>query len=245
MHRIFLPHEASLVLGIPLSLRKPPDRKAWSCTPSGNLSTSNTHKLLTASASKNIASTSNQDAQRKFQKGVWQMRVPNKIKHFIWRVFKNALPTKCNLMQCHITDSNLCEQCKEASEDSLHALCFCSQVAPVWQASQWFQTMISPPPLDFCDLLNRFLQVHDDLKTEIFAVTSWCIWNRPIALHFGRSAHPISRISSEASSMHQEFIAVQNEEPPRPPRDHGDASVAPSITKHHKSKFRRCYLQTR
>lgn len=132
---------------------------AWSCTPSGNFSTSSAYKLLPASASTNLAGSSNQDTQRSFWKGIWRMRVPNKIKHFIWRVCNNALPTKCNLVRRHITESDLCELCKEALEDSLHMLCFCSQVAPVWLSLQWFQTMISPPPLNFCDLLNRFMQV--------------------------------------------------------------------------------------
>nr|POE67696.1 hypothetical protein CFP56_13844 [Quercus suber] len=37
---MFLPHEASMILGIPLSLRKPPDRVVWAHTLSGEFSTS-------------------------------------------------------------------------------------------------------------------------------------------------------------------------------------------------------------
>ena len=66
VNRLFLPHEASLVLGIPLSHRKPSDRVSWSCTPSGEFSTSSAYKLLAAPTSTNRASSSNQDYQRSF-----------------------------------------------------------------------------------------------------------------------------------------------------------------------------------
>ena len=74
--------------------------------------------------------------------------------------------------------------------------------------------MISPPPLNFCDLLNKLLQVRDDLKTELFATIAWCLWNRRNALHFGRPANPMANISSVASALVQEFIASQIPEIP-------------------------------
>ena len=94
---VFLPYEAFMILAIPLSQRQPPDCVSWSCTPSGNFSTSSTYKLLAASASSEHASSSNQASQSGFWKRLWKMQVPNKIKHFVWRVCNNALPTKCNL----------------------------------------------------------------------------------------------------------------------------------------------------
>ena len=50
----------------------------------------------------------------------------------------------------------------------------------------WAKQAMNPPPLTFCDLFDRFLQVTDDFKKEIFAVAAWCLWNRRNALHFGR-----------------------------------------------------------
>ncbi|XP_075657106.1 uncharacterized protein LOC142627188 [Castanea sativa] len=126
--RVFLPHEASLVLGIPLSHRKPPNHVSWSCTPSEEFSTSSAYKLLTTSASTDQAISSNQANQRRIWKGIWKMQVPNKIKHFVWRIFNNALPTKCNLKRRHIIDSDLRELCKDTPEDALHAMCFYNQV---------------------------------------------------------------------------------------------------------------------
>ena len=136
---LFLPHEASLVLGIPFSHRKPSDRVSWSCTPSEEFNTSSAYKLLAAPTSTDRASSSNQDYQRSFWKGIWKLQIPNKIKHFIWRVCNNALPTNSNLKRRHIIDLDLCDLCKDALEDSLHALCFCCHIAPIWQPSNGFR----------------------------------------------------------------------------------------------------------
>ena len=136
VNHVFLPHEASMILSIPLSRRSPHDCVSWSCTPIGEFSTSSAYKLLAASTSTEHASASNQANQSTFWKHLWKMQVPNKIKHFVWRVCNNALPTKCNLKRRHIVESDVCELCKTNPKDALHALCFCSHVAPLWSPHQ-------------------------------------------------------------------------------------------------------------
>ena len=165
VNRAFLPHEASMILAIPLSRRQPSDCVSWSCTPSGNFSTSSAYKLLAAVASSDRASSSNQASQSSF----WKR---------LWRVCNDALPIKCNLKQRHIADSDVCELCNDAPEDALHALCFCNQVTLVWLTHHWFQSMISPSPLSFRDLLNKFKRVDDDFRPEMFVIISWSLWNR-------------------------------------------------------------------
>ena len=113
-----------------------------------------------------------------------------------------------------IVESDVCELCKVDSEDALHALCFCSHIAPVWLPHQWFQSMISPPPLNFCDLLNKFMQVGDELRPEMFATIKWSLWNRRNAIHFGREALPMAKVSSTACALLHDFINSQIPEAP-------------------------------
>lgn len=93
----FLPHEALMILGIPLSPRSPLDRVIWAHTQSGLFTTKSAYKLLVNSSTAGNAGSSVLDPQKRFWRGVWQLRVPEKIKHFMWRACNNALPTKCNL----------------------------------------------------------------------------------------------------------------------------------------------------
>ena len=58
------------------------------------------------------------------------------------------------------------------------------------------------------------MQVADELRPEMFATITWCLWNRRNALHFGREAHPISKISFVAIALLQDFISSQIPEAP-------------------------------
>ena len=68
---LFLPHEADMILGIPLSFRRPPDRIAWALTPSGIFTTCSAYKLIVSGAMNSFAGGSNLENYRKFWRGLW------------------------------------------------------------------------------------------------------------------------------------------------------------------------------
>lgn len=59
---------------------------------------------------------------------MWDLEVPSKIKNFVWRARKEALPVKKNLCRRKISQDGQCEICKVGGENCLHALFFCSDV---------------------------------------------------------------------------------------------------------------------
>ena len=134
VERFFLPHEANLILGIPLSKKLTPNRIIWGLMPSGMFLTSSVHKMLVACDVTNIAGSSSLVPQNQFWKGLWQSRVPNKVKHFARHVCHNALPTITNLYQHHINSSDICESYNDQPEDTLHALWLCKEVECVWNS---------------------------------------------------------------------------------------------------------------
>jgi len=64
VHQLFLPHEALMILGIPLSKRNLPDRIVWAQTPFGLFSTSCAYKLLMSSISAGLVDSSNLSPQK-------------------------------------------------------------------------------------------------------------------------------------------------------------------------------------
>ncbi|XP_023876411.1 uncharacterized protein LOC111988835 [Quercus suber] len=58
------------------------------------------------------------------------------------------------------------------------------------------------------------MQVGDDFKPEMFATITWSLWNRRNALHFGREALPITKISSAACTLLHDFINSQTPKAP-------------------------------
>ena len=63
-----------------------------------------------------------------FWREVWRLEVPSKVKNFVWRACKEALPTKANLCRRRIILEATYEACKEENEDVSHAIFFCSSV---------------------------------------------------------------------------------------------------------------------
>lgn len=54
---------------------------------------------------------------------IWSAHVPNKVKHFIWRVCSDSLPTQNNILLRNIYVANECYFCNERPETALHVLC--------------------------------------------------------------------------------------------------------------------------
>ena len=183
---LFLPHEADSILAIPLSLRRPPNRITWKHIPSGLFTTSSAYKLIVSCESMSNAGSSSVENHKKFWKSLWQLQMPNKIKNFVWRVCNEALPTKMNLYHRHVTDSNICDLCGEFPEDTVHAIWTCKEVAGVWSSLDWFHQSVLVQPVNYRELLARFMPSQDDYKAEIFAITGWYVWNRRNAIHFNR-----------------------------------------------------------
>jgi hypothetical protein len=65
-------------------------------------------------------------------KELWQMKVPSKIKIFLWRALHGIVPLKSILANKHIGTSGQCPVCMAAPEDVLHLLFQCTAAREVW-----------------------------------------------------------------------------------------------------------------
>ena len=108
----FSPHKATAILRIPLSSTRAEDKLIWTATPNGCYSTKSAYHLISTEAAKKIPGPSNTIAHKKFWLDIWQLKVPNKIRHFIWRAANRSLPKKKkkNLLQRNITANALCDR---------------------------------------------------------------------------------------------------------------------------------------
>ena len=69
-----------------------------------------------------LPSSSNTNEVKSFWKSIWRLKVPNKVKVFLWRTCSNALPTKVNLRKRKVLDSPMCDQCGCKVKDVLHTI---------------------------------------------------------------------------------------------------------------------------
>lgn len=114
--------EVEVIKSIPLSSSSPQDMLIWPFTPTGQYSVKSGYRFLHEGAALDQLTTKESVFWKK--KIVWGLEVPNKVKNFIWRPCKEALPTKANLCCRKIVQDALCENYKVRNEDGSHVFSF-------------------------------------------------------------------------------------------------------------------------
>ena len=123
------------------------------------------------------------------------MQVPQKVKNFIWRACRNAMPTKHALMKRTVIADSICERCRDEAKDPLHALWSCTELDIVWADQALWSFRNAMGFVDFKDLVSWI--VLEGKQLDIFAVTAWKIWSQRNQV----------RVQAPATTFHQ-IIAV-------------------------------------
>ncbi|KAJ1431750.1 Reverse transcriptase zinc-binding domain [Sesbania bispinosa] len=63
---------------------------------------------------------------------VWRLRAPEKVRHLIWLISHQAIPTNEKWWKCNLTTSPACGRCSHATEDVDHCLRSCLHAAELW-----------------------------------------------------------------------------------------------------------------
>ncbi|XP_057442323.1 uncharacterized protein LOC130734042 [Lotus japonicus] len=71
---------------------------------------------------------------------VWKLKVPEKVRVFVWLVLHNAIQVNQLRARCHMAADATCTRCSNSIEDALHCLRDCPQSWDLWQrlgATNW------------------------------------------------------------------------------------------------------------
>nr|POF08360.1 putative ribonuclease h protein [Quercus suber] len=216
----FLPSDASRIKAIPLSLTNCDDCVFWPRNPNGIFSVKSGYKLLMESELDDFLTTSDQSMSKKVWKGIWSLRIPNRVKSLMWRAGLDSLPTRANLRKRRLINEDTCPHCNLNSESSLHALWSCPSLLPIWKVHFEWLIKDSWNCRSLLDVFQLCLESSDLL--DLFAMISSLIWARRNQLRVGESAAPLDRICSMAVANLQEFRRAS------PPPLRSTPSVSPA-----------------
>lgn len=128
--------------------------------------------------------------------------MPHKVRHFVWRACRNALPTKNNLRHRKIIQEELCDECKGAPEIVGHVLWGCLKAKEAWECSKLVISGTMDVNASFQDVMWKLLMgtnVGDDHVAQA-ATTAWALWhNRNEVRHGGvrKSGQQVFRLASD------------------------------------------------
>lgn len=130
---IFPTNVVNRILTTPLRWTAGKDELWWPHTSNGILSVKSVYHALKGQKRllQNEPSTSSGISPFLWQT-IWNSKVPQKIKIFLWKVVHNILPVQQNLFKKRITRSNVCPICQKEMESIEHAFLRCDWTRPVW-----------------------------------------------------------------------------------------------------------------
>ena len=170
---IFLPFEAQRIKSIPLCVTDQEDCLFWSRCRSGSYSVKFGYQLLCETKMISLLSSSNLEVIKRFWKDIWRLKVPNKVKVFLWCTCSRALLTKVNLQKRRVVDNSTCDQCGCMAEDEFHTLWDCEMVREAW-APAFREVRRKGKSLKVMSNLVSVTKA-EGLSLELFAMTAWLI----------------------------------------------------------------------
>ncbi|KAK9999046.1 hypothetical protein SO802_018649 [Lithocarpus litseifolius] len=207
----FLPWEAEKVSQIQVCSDGEEDVLIWPLTADGEYSVRSAYHLLVAAEECLAPSSSSLAHNHTVWKQIWKMKVPNKIRHFIWRAAKDSLPTKVNLKARNVSVDVVCEGCGDYSESTLHSLWLCDQAREVWMSGSEFQFLIRRGCRSFVELLEYLFREGSGLQVAVFATICWCLWQRRNRVRMHQPSWQVHEIEGQAKRMVREFWDANNQ----------------------------------
>jgi ribonuclease HI len=107
---------------------------------------------------------------------VWRVRVPPKVRNFVWRLIRGILPTRVALNKKFPIPDTSCIFCNQEAETDLHLFCHCDALSIFWKATTFGVDPIILPGQSILEWINGLvysLSMHD---TELLFMCLWVLW---------------------------------------------------------------------
>lgn len=121
-----------------------------------------------------VVSGNTADNISNFWNKIWNLQIPLKVKHFVWRAARGCLLTKENLIIKRVEVSSICPVCNIYAESTFHVLVTCPVAAQCWSQIGYRYDVVADLQLDKW-LKGVLQQGIKDMSNKVFMV-AWSIW---------------------------------------------------------------------
>ncbi|XP_075665334.1 uncharacterized protein LOC142634995 [Castanea sativa] len=202
---LFVEEDAKLIKKILLSQHVAEDTLYWPYSTSGTYSCKSRYRFIKEEEELQLNSQTPPICHKKVWKEVWQMQAPPKIKNFLWRACHNVLPTKQALMRRKILEDPICERCKMAVEDSLHAVWSCLELDIVWADQEKWGFRCEIEFTCVRELLSWMIEEGKSL--ELLAFMAWTVWNQRNKVRLNLQAYLLYQVAEETAELLAQYRA--------------------------------------
>jgi hypothetical protein len=116
---------------------------------------------------------------------IWHKQVPLEVSVFAWRLLRDRLPTRSNLLNCGIItgDAASCMAGCPNLETSQHLFLSCGFHCSLWQVVRSWLGVSGPDPHSISEQFYQFIHSADGLRSRrsflqlVWLLCVWTIWN--------------------------------------------------------------------
>jgi ribonuclease HI len=206
--QVFFPPDAERIKSLVLSNRDVVDKLIWGGERNGQYSVRSAYRMLLVENQVDTPSCSDEGRWKSFWTQVWSVRVPPKVRHFLWRACSNALPTMANLCKRGITVTRRCSFCQVDDETIVHALWLCPLIGPVWAIHRLARKVFGRHPSTMKDVISSLFEIGLASATAQVLIMIWLIWTRRNKALYQHTLDPLDHIHSLALHLYEDYCAA-------------------------------------
>lgn len=137
-------------------------------------------------------------------KELWNLRVPPKVRDFLWRVCRDCLPHKSNLRRKHIITDSLCPMCNIDVENSWHLFMNCSYAREVWRSAGMDRRIegLILTVEGIYELVMKLIKLDDSEFAVNVCMLLWQLWKeRNCMVWESKRSSPVQVIHNAATAL--------------------------------------------
>ncbi|XP_062013995.1 uncharacterized protein LOC133730414 [Rosa rugosa] len=179
--------EKEAILKIPLARTTKPDLCIWNYCKNGRYTVKSGHWLARKEAREGPVNNVN-NAPGKFWKHLWKLKVPPKMKHFLWRCAMGFIPTMEALHWKRITQTAICFRCHQEIETPVHATWRCGECVAVFERAAFFSKLSTGQFPSFIEFFYYAMETLEEEELQLLVFLLWWNWyERNSLYHNGTS----------------------------------------------------------
>lgn len=219
IHALFDPDDGACILCTALPPRGVGDRLIWHGNRDGTYSVKSGYRLAAS-----LCYDANLEVPGEWGT-LWKLKIPPRVKDFLWRSCWDCLPTRVNLFAKRVGTSKFCAFCNGFNETNWHLFIDCYFAKGCWERSGISHVLdvLVWEVEGYRDLVFRILTTQPSSVVEVFVMVTWQIWKEHNArVWHGNCNTPAQAVFASAVVIN-EWKAVR-QQPPSSALQAGSAS---------------------
>lgn len=165
---MFVERDVNLILSTPVNMEEN-DNWYWRKEKLGMYSVKSAYFMLQERKFSNQGSNN-----AGFWRNLWNLKIPPKVRNFLWRACSDCLPTKDLLREKRVPINATCPMCNDTAETILHILVTCSYATSCLR--KLFLPSITGEFSSFSEWLQLVFQQMNQKQVNQIVMVSWMIW---------------------------------------------------------------------